>query len=246
MHRRNLHLLLTGILILISNATLSFGGIIEPEIELAQDKNSYQSLSRIDAIRNSYLLKARSFAQKNWFDSSYYYYQKEFDLINNTVDENYYFDKAYNRLRLAELCLNNQQYTRAILFCDEGILYSQQNGNHFSSIIDPIHKIMHTAYDALGDVENSIKYYNLYSEVYKEYSSSLIMKHIYKLGEHPKIEIPSDSTTIKQPISPTTFQSNNTALIINYSNVTLYFVSISLIIGLIMGINTYFKPSEKQ
>ena len=118
------------------------------------------NINSVDMIFGYYLVSAQVFKKMNQLDSSFYYFQKSFEVSKKY---NYSYGKAESQLQLGAIAIQQKKYTEAEQYLLTGI-EDAKTINYFA-MLDEGYKYLSDIYAVTGRYKQAYEYFQKYKDV---------------------------------------------------------------------------------
>jgi two-component system, NarL family, sensor kinase len=117
------------------------------------------NINSVDAIFSYYLINAQVFNRLNQLDSSFYYFQKSFEVSKKY---NYSYGKAESQLQMGAIAIQQKKYTEAEKYLLTGI--EEAKTINYFGMLDDGYKYLSDVYAVTGRYKHAYEYHQKYKE----------------------------------------------------------------------------------
>ncbi len=121
--------------------------------------DEFSNINSVDAIFSYYLIAAQVFNKMNQLDSSFYYFQKSFDVSEKY---NYRYGKAESQLQMGAIAIQQKKYNEAEQYLLTGI--EDAKAINYFGMLDEGYKYLSDIYAVTGRYKQAYEYFQKYKE----------------------------------------------------------------------------------
>jgi len=196
------------------------------------------NINSVDILFTYYLISAQVFRKMNQLDSSFYYFQKSFEVSKKY---NYSFGKAESQTQMGAIAMLQKKYADAEQYLLAGI--KEAIGINYFGILDEGYKNLADVYAATGRYKQAYEYFQKYKELSDSAVNTVARKNATELEK--KYETEKKQALIKQLEAENKLQQ----LSIKQKTTLNYFLiagALTLLFILLLAYRTYKQKQKLQ